>query len=331
MKKIALSLTAIICIGLSASAQQSPMFTKYIFNGLAYNPGYAGSADVLSITAIHRHQWFLMDGGPMTQTLSVHSPLRNDKIGLGLNLTFDQIGVSKTFGVFGSYAYRIPLNGGNSHLALGVQGGFQNFRADFSKLNIRDYGDNAFYIDTSFQKPSYFLPNFGAGIYFQSKRFFVGFSAPQLLNNDLRKEGIVGNVSAQQYRHYFLSAGCVIPLSRNIDFRPIVLWKNVGMFFEKNTADQKVGAPNELDIDISFLFSKTLWLGAAFRTALESASSYDSVDFWAQYALRNGLRIGVAYDFPLTSLRGPGGGSYELMLGYDFNYNTNRIVTPRYF
>lgn len=329
MKRILLLFVATLGIASSSWAQQDPMFTKYIFNALSYNPAYAGSADVLSITALHRHQWFLLDGAPITQTLSVHSPLRNDKIGLGLNVSFDQIGVSKTLSVFGSYAYRIPLRGGNATLSLGVQGGFQNFRASWNDLIRQDLADPAFNANPN---PNYFLPNFGAGIYYKAKRWFVGVSAPQLLNNDLRREGIVGNVSAQQYRHYFVTGGAIIRLSGNVDFRPIVLWKNVGMFFEKNAASEKVGAPNEIDVDLSFLFSKTIWLGAAFRTAVEGSSSFDSFDFWAQYIFKNnGLRIGVAYDYPLTALQGPGGGSYEVLLGYDFNYNNVRVVTPRYF
>ena len=40
-----------------ASAQQDPLYSQYMFNTLAYNPAYAGSADVFTMMALSRHQW----------------------------------------------------------------------------------------------------------------------------------------------------------------------------------------------------------------------------------------------------------------------------------
>ncbi len=42
----------------TSNAQQDPMFTKYMFNTLNYNPAYAGSTEYLSIVAIWREQSF---------------------------------------------------------------------------------------------------------------------------------------------------------------------------------------------------------------------------------------------------------------------------------
>jgi hypothetical protein len=33
----------------------------------------------------------------------------------------------------------------------------------------------------------------------------------------------------------------------------------------------------------------------------------------------------------LTKLQGPAQGSFEVMLGYEFNYKSKQLVTPRYF
>ncbi|MEL7021630.1 MAG: type IX secretion system membrane protein PorP/SprF, partial [Bacteroidota bacterium] len=40
-----------------SSAQQDPMFTKYMFNSLTFNPAYAGSSGFLSANLLHREQW----------------------------------------------------------------------------------------------------------------------------------------------------------------------------------------------------------------------------------------------------------------------------------
>jgi hypothetical protein len=77
-----------------------------------------------------------------------------------------------------------------------------------------------------------------------------------------------------------------------------------------------------------------LWVGTSFRSAVEvfnKKSTYDSVDLWFAYYLSNGVRIGAAYDYTLTKLQRAAGGSFEIMAGYEFNYQTRKTVTPRYF
>jgi type IX secretion system PorP/SprF family membrane protein len=332
MKKLSLFILLLAC-WFPVWAQQDAMFTKYTFNALTYNPAYAGSQDVLSIVGLHRHQWVGIEGAPITQTLSVHSPLKNDRVALGLNLMRDQIGRNTTYDINTNYAYRLPMKDGKSHLAFGLMAGVTNFRANFNQDTEFDYYDDFDFAFIANPTPNYWMFNVGAGVYYQAPKWFVGFSVPQLLNNDLRREGFTPNQVkwAQQYRHYFLTAGAVIHLSPKIDFRPIFLWKNVGMFFEKNQNGELVSAPNEIDIDASFLFNKRVWLGAAFRTAVEGNSSFDSFDLWAQYIFNSGLRLGIAYDYALTPLQGPSGGSYELMVGYDFNFKRSGVVSPRYF
>ncbi len=318
-------------------AQQDAMFTKYMFNSLVYNPAYAGSKDHMSIGVLHRTQWWGIDGAPTTQTVTAHTPLRNERVGVGFNATNDIIGPTHTIQANLSYAYRIPV-GDKSKLAIGIQGGVISWRADWNKLTLDQQADAA-YDDP---EPSFILPNFGGGIYFYNDKFYMGLGVPHLLEYDLRKKGIDGGeiqtaVWAKQYRHYFFSTGVAIPIKGDmIIFKPSILIKNVGLLsgLAKDEVYQNFGAPTEFDIDLSFLFYEALWVGASFRSAIEAfddSSSFDSVDLWASYYLANGFRIGAAYDYTLTKLQGPAQGSFEVMLGYEFNYKSKQLVTPRYF
>jgi type IX secretion system PorP/SprF family membrane protein len=202
---------------------------------------------------------------------------------------------------------------------MGMQGGVTNFNADWSKLDYSNYSDPAF---NNQQPLNLWMPNFGAGFYLQAPKWFVGFSAPMLIEHNFRKlesfEPLTIPV-AQSYRHFYLTGGLIIPIKKDdIVLRPILLVKNVGLFSARNSVKDRVNAPTELDIDISLVYKKKFWFGVAFRTALDvKFSSYDSVDFWFSVRMKNRLRIGLAYDFTLTKLRGPAQGSYELMLGYD--------------
>lgn len=328
--------TLFICLFLGPVvllAQQDAMFTKYMFNTLVYNPAYAGSHDHLSINALHRGQWWGIDGAPTTQTLSVHSPV-NDRVGLGLSLVNDEIGPTGSTQVNAVYAYRIPLGVGK--LSIGLQAGVFQWRADWSQLNFFDPQSQ----DPAYREmqPTRWMPNFGAGLYYQSPKFFIGFSSPHLVNYDLRKKDATEPddlPAAQIYRHYYAFTGGAIPLNGDaLIFRPTLLIKNVGLFGDAKNARGRIAAPTEFDLDLALLFSQKIWLGVSYRSALQAidgTSSVDSGDIWAGLNLRNGFRIGAAYDYTLTDLQSFAGGSYELMLGYDFSYEVDRIITPRYF
>jgi type IX secretion system PorP/SprF family membrane protein len=270
-----------------------------------------------------------MEGAPATQSFTMHSPLEGDKVGLGMSIVRDEIGVTNTLSAMGSYAYRMQLGAGK--LCLGLQAGVLNWRADFTKLTINNSADPSFMNNMT---PNMWLPNVGAGLhYYIPNKFYIGVSAPHMLQVPLREEYGGIPVMAQQYRHYYLFAGGAIPLSASLVFKPSLLIKNVGLFgeFQPNNL---IGAPTEFDIDLSLLIYDALWVGVAFRSAFEgfnNVSSMDSGDIWVSYYLRNGFRIGAAYDYTLTDLRPFAQGSYELMLGYEMNYKTKQIVTPRYF
>ncbi len=331
MRKIYTLVILLAFCGMSYG-QQDAMFTKYMFNALSYNPAYAGAKDHMAVSLLHRTQWWGIDGGPNTQTFTLHSPMKNDRVGLGFSAVNDAIGPTNAISANVSYAYRIPF--GKSKLAVGVQGGVLNWRADWSKLNLEVIGDDAY----SEASPNYIRPNFGAGLYFYNKSFYLGLGVPHLIEYDLREENINTAQWSKQYRHYFFSSGAAIPVKGDaIIFKPSLLVKSVGLLssFNKDEAYQNVGAPTEFDIDISFMFYKTLWIGTSFRSSVEAftndSSSFDSIDFWAAYYLTNGLRIGAAYDYTLTKIQSPAQGSFEVMLSYEFDYVTKQAVTPRYF
>jgi type IX secretion system PorP/SprF family membrane protein len=323
----------VLLLGISfANAQQDAMFTKYMFNQLSYNPAYAGSYEFMSINAVYRNQWWGFEGGPQSQTLTVHTPIANNRIGLGLSLINDKIGpdVGTTTANL-AYAYHIPIGKGGGKLSIALQGGITNYRANFNLLGIRELNDEAFTDMT----PNKWLPNFGAGVYYYSKHFYVGASVPHVLNNDLRSDA--GTVKwAMQYRHYYFMAGGMVSISPAIKFKPSLLIKNVGLFGEFKNSDvlNFVSAHTEFDLDLSLLFYDMFWVGASTRGAFETfnkKSSMDSADIWAAYYLKNGIRIGLSYDYNLTKIQKFAQGTFDVMLGYDFSYKEKNIVTPRYF
>jgi len=332
-----LLLAGLVIACLSANAQQDPMYTMYMFNPLSYNPAIAGSPEHLSIRALYRNQWWNFEGAPTTQSVGVHSPF-GERIGLGLSLVRDQIGVSTSHAGFISYAYRMPF--GNGKLNIGLRAGASHWDADFSQLNYKDPQS----INPSFQNlsQSKLLPNFGVGVFYTAPKFYIGLSAPNLMEHNLRD--LTADETTQRwastYRHYFLATGATFNVRGDqLIFKPSILIKSVGLlsgFTSQPTTLNPIGAPVEFDIDLSLLFYEAMWLGVSFRSAFDAEqfggnSSFDSADIWGAYYLINGLRIGASFDLTLTEIREPGTGSFEIMLGYDFSYGVKKINTPRYF
>jgi type IX secretion system PorP/SprF family membrane protein len=315
----------------AAVAQQGPMFTNYHFNGLAFNPAYAGSNEHLTLNLSHRHQWIGLEGAPVTQTLTAHTPLRNERVGVGLSLTNDQIGPGGSTDLVGAYAYRMQVGARKKlKLSIGLQASVANWRGNFSTITVEHSDDPSFS-----RNLSRWLPNFGAGAYLYSEKFYLGLGLPQLLEHDLRKtktdtEGLF----AKNYRNLYLSAGAAFPLQGDqLVFRPSLLVQSTGFLSDIRTEapGQNIGAPLSANLGAAMLFRQLFWAGVSYRTAFSGKSSQDSANLWLAWSLRNGMRFGAAYDITLSKLRTVSSNSFEIMLGYEFDVKVKQVSSPRYF
>ncbi|MEY4903405.1 MAG: hypothetical protein RLZZ292_1220 [Bacteroidota bacterium] len=333
MKRNLSLLISLLVVANMAWAQQDPMFTKYMFNSLAFNPAYAGSNEHLSLGLLARNQWYGFKGAPESYSLTVHTPMKNERVGLGFAMVHDQIGPTRTTGANVSYSYRIPVGKNGAKLSIGLQGGFQNYYADFSDV------ETEIKVDPAFTNRNITKPNFGAGLYYSTKKFYFGAGVPHLIEWNLRsKTGVpAGSYVGIQSRHYFFHTGGVIPLNGDaLVFKPSILVRNAGLLskINKDPNLKNISAPTSFNLDLSLLFYQKFWLGAAYSSSLEqfnATSSFNSVNLWTSYNLENGMRIGLAYDYALTQIQSATVGSFELFLGYEFDYKTKKVATPRYF
>ena len=315
MKYSTLLKSTILLLGLvsagSAYSQQQPLYTMYMWNQLILNPGYAGTRDALTASAVWREQWVGLDGAPSTQVLSIHSPLPNEKVGLGLTVQNDHIGPTNNTGVFGDFAYHLQVTE-NSKLSLGLRAGFSVYQADFSSLDNIETNDPAFNKNVE----NNFLPNFGFGAYYYGDRGYVGFSMPTIIENELNNGNNPGNDHLDvASRHYYLMGGYVFNLSQD----------SLGVMFKPSAVIRMVnGAPVSFDLSANFLIKQKLWLGAAYRYK-------DSFAALVSFQFTDHLQAGYSYDFGTSDLRSYNGGSHELMLTYDFFRKDIKTKNPRYF
>ena len=298
----------LLVIAANASfAQQDPMYTQYIFNTQTINPAYAGTWESLGFMALARQQWVSWDGAPQTYTFSLQSPMKNEKVALGLNVISDQLGKEKRFGIFADYSYMVKFTE-ETKLRMGVKGGFTNY-----SNNLQEYQLYPGVNDPLFQGEidKKFRPNFGVGLFLYNPKYYLGLSVPKILQNDF--ETNYNNYSVQaEMRHYFLEAGLVFDLGESVKFKPTVLTKTAW-----NT-------PVEFDLTANFLLKEKLWLGATYRTQ-------DAIGLIAQWIFNNKLRIGYAYDYSTTKLQNYHNGTHEIMVSYELRTLTELVTSPRYF
>jgi type IX secretion system PorP/SprF family membrane protein len=292
-------------------AQYDAMFTQYMYNEMFINPGYTGSREAMSATLLHRQQWMNFPGRPVTTTFSLHGPLCQNKMGLGLSVLNEKIGVLNRNLAYLSYAYRIKT-GDNGRLALGLAGGIHNQANRFPDLKTSRDGS----IDPQLaQNANLTAFNFGAGLYFSTKTFYAGLSVPRVIDD--RVVFSDGSPSAAtgidpSALHYYLTLGKYFDLSRNTAFKAQAMLKSVA------------GAPIQADINANFLFYQKLWLGAGYRTNA-AAVALLGLQITPQ------LFAGYSYDFDLNGLQTYSGGSHEIVLSYLFLFDLKKTLSPRYF
>ena len=313
MKHSYLTLLILILLGtFSSKAQQDPQYTQYMYNTQVVNPAYAGNREVLSFGLLYRTQWVNFgDGAPNTGTFTVNSPV-GDNMGLGLSVVNDRIGPSVETNFNIDYSYSINTSE-DAKVSFGLKAGVDILDVDFTKLNIFDPNDPYFQennIDNKLQ------PQIGAGVYYNTERFYAGLSVPNFLTTKHFDTGSIENTqietTAAERMHYFLIAGYVFDLSDNLKFKPAVLGKMV------------VGSPLQADVSANFLLYDKVTLGAAYRW---SAAMSGLVGFQATES----IYIGFAYDYQTTDIEAYSDGSYEIMFRFELFNRPERVLTPRFF
>lgn len=302
MKTILLSV--ILFVSSYTIAQQDAQLSMYNFDPMYYNPAYAGSKSAISITAIGRFQWVGFEGAPMSQFLTIHTPVLGQSLGMGLSLVNDRIGARKRTAAYYDVSTGIRLNNNNDRLAFGISAGVDFISHDFSDLKVQDMNDP--FHSTSFSTTKF---NVGAGIYYYNDKFFVGVSSPRLLEPKMTVGDVVNSLAT---RHFYITGGYVFTLNSVVKFKPTTLIK-----FTPH-------APLTFDINANFLLYERFWLGALYRF-------HEAVGLNFVYNFNDFFHIGYGYEFPINRLVKYQSGTHEVMLQFNIKTKRNLFTSPRYF
>ncbi|MEJ8758492.1 type IX secretion system membrane protein PorP/SprF [Pontibacter sp. H259] len=310
--RIVYTLLALL-LALSASAQQNPQYSQYIFNSMGINPAYTGSKNVLNVNAFHRTQWTGIDGAPTTQALSIDGITASNKLGIGLALTRDQIGAHSTISGYANIAVKLPVSE-TGVFSLGLAPGLVQTKIDGNELGIGD--DPAIPANSE----NSFRPDVKIGAYFHTQRFYAGLSA-----SDLLQFKDMDNIEPE--RHYYFTTGYVLDLGPFVKLKPSILMK------------EDFHSPTSVDLNAFVLLADRLWLGSSYRTSMnlfnntpemEGMKNRTAIAFIGELQIHKSFRLGYAYDKMLNDM--DAFNTHEISVGYYFfRKNDTKMLTPQYF
>jgi len=305
---------ALLYPGVSAFAQQDPLFTQYMFNNLYMTPAYAGVDGVTRITAVHRQQWLgyqssFGDGGaPTTQMVTFNTPIYKMRSGFGEYVVNNQLGRVNNLEAQMMYAYHLGIK--ETKLSFAVKLGIYSQTIDGSKYRAIQNPDPLI----TEGKESQVRPDLGAGVFFRAEKYYAGIG----FNHLLRSEFDFGQDSTRG------------ALENHINF--------TGGYFYEVSFDLKLQFTaavrtdlNKTQIDVAGIahIKDTMYGGLAFRQS-EAAS------LLLGYSLLKdkSLKLGAAVDFIVKDQAAKENFSLEFMLSYDLpviaNSGKKVVRTPRY-
>lgn len=260
---------ALFLLTIKVHAQQDPLYAQYLNNPLLLNPAYAGFNNSLNASVGYRQQWRGMDG-PKTFNFSADISALSGRGGAGLAVVADRIGPISRNEIMVASAYKIPLSP-DLRLSFGLQGGVVQYQIDHSKLSVFDPADPLF--DGN---ENAWAPNIGAGVILSSDRFFAGLSVPRVLETP----GAMNNMNhTLSSRHYYLTAGYLIPLSPQVIFKPSAMLRYVS------------GAPHSLDVNATLVLREKLQTGIFMR-------NFETLGGLLQFTMKDNFRLGYVFEMP---------------------------------
>jgi type IX secretion system PorP/SprF family membrane protein len=265
-----------------------------MFNGFLLNPAYCGSQGALNITGLYRNQWVGIEGAPVSKSFAANSPLKNKKLNIGVIIENERFAVYDQTRISAAYAYRVKALGGQ--LAFGLQAGAQLNSISWNKMVINNVSDPNF--ASMPQKSTSFIS--GAGLYYHSRSFYAGFSAPQFYNSNIHSNPTL-----------VFNCGGLISAGENYKLKPAALVKYIH------------SSPVSVNGSLTLYYKELIGIGGGYTPG-------NSWMVLTDIRITEQFHFGYGYDRSLNKLKTYSGGSHEIMLRYLFSYKL-KVQSARYF
>ncbi len=284
-----------LSIAYTSQAQEAGYFHHQFLQPVLINPGATGFDGNHQVMASYKHNYSDFSGAPRTFTALYHGSFA-EKVGLGIQLLSDQVGVSRLFHGQINYAYRLNLN--TAKISFGLSTGLQNFKVtDIQNDPLINPNDPLL----KEAADGYLIFDGSAGIYGEiDEKFVFGISFPNVVKQRIAE--ISGDVVLDDLKSF--------PYAVHLGYRHVV--KNYNFTVEPSVTVKDLRYSPfliDLNLKLSFLDEQLVGgvgysIGDNSRAALLLGTRLDN------------LRFFYSYDVSLGDFQQYNNGSHELTLVY---------------
>jgi type IX secretion system PorP/SprF family membrane protein len=287
--RILLVMVFLITCG-QAYSQKEAMYSQYMYSMMTINPAYAGVNGKPTLSSIFRNQWVGIEGAPSTTLLTYDMPFSKDRLGAGLKIIDDRLGIEHTTTYSLGMSTHFKLSP-YSRLSFGLDFGRKMYEASLSLANTYTPGDASFS-----QNVRGGVSQLGTGIFYDNRRLSIGLSSPNILKSDITISQIdFGKSSSFTAIHLFTYVGYSFDINENVKFKPSIMAKSVS------------GSSLQLDLNSNVWLKDLIGIGASYRTG-------DAIVGMLQCKLKKSFQVGYSYDSPINTLGANNGGSHEIFM-----------------
>lgn len=291
-------------------AQQTPIYSQYMFHKFILNPAVAGSDGYTAYSLTSRIQWVGFKDAPSTNAISYQTRLLKSKlvlrfnkkrvqyqapehgsVGVGLHAFSDRRGLLIQNGIQLTYAYhqKIELK---EQLSFGISLNLVQFRVKTDCLLMAQ--PDAYFNEG---RIATWIPDVNIGAYYTSYHGFWGISVSQLFQS-VFSFGFSTDRQLKLERNYNVMSGYRFLLTQKFSLEPGFQFKTTQQFI------------CQLDIGTRWYYQNDFWGGVFYRTGNAMVAML-GVKMKSIYA-------GYAFDYSFNQLQSFSFGTHELILSMKF-------------
>lgn len=306
------------------AAQTDQQFSQYYEVPAYYNAAAIGTGDMVRIRGGAKLQWVGIDNAPQTFTAMADMPVRlgrKHRIGVGLLMQQESIGLYNNLGISAQLAYKLKLFKGS--LSIGLQAGYVDEGFKGSKVELPDEDD--YHQSTDDAIPTQDVRggtlDLGVGVFYTHRLFWAGLSATHVNSPSITMNAESGGEGAQARNYkfdiprtlYFMGGGNIQIKNTLFEVIPSLMVKT-----DLTTWTAEITG--------RVRYNKFISGGVGYR--------YNDAVYATVAAEFKGFFLGYAYDYPLSAISKASSGSHEIVAGYslklDFSEkNKNRHKSVR--
>jgi len=185
-------------------------FTDYTSTRPLINPAAMSQETGANGLLFYRSRFEKAEYWPSTGAFNINSLIANKNFGGGVSLIFDKYGPYQKLFAYVAGVYRLKVNEGK-WLNFGLQAGV-NYVTNSNDYRLHD--EETVFTD------NYTQPNFGFGLQFTTKNYFVGVSIPEFKYNTIDENGDRVSDMASNMMRIYLYGGFQFKVGKTTTLMP---------------------------------------------------------------------------------------------------------------